>query len=265
TGWGEEGSKEQRMARARRSGPRWGTRWVQRLVRILPGLLASVGSVGLAAPAPEANLVLREAVHRGSTARVRIELRAQGLFRPSLPPGRAPAEARLPKPLALDVQTRLVFSERVLEVSGEETAGALRTGPSQPGGQGAGSRGRAQKVVRQVLQAAPASNGEGGPSSAVLRAAGALPVAARGTQDRPVVVVSPAGPLTRSELELVQALGDPLTLADLLPDQPVGVGRSWRVGDPAAQALSGYDRLTSNGLSAVLESCDVNKARVRLT
>ena len=35
--------------------------------------------------------------------------------------------------------------------------------------------------------------------------------------DGSVVVISPAGPLTWDELQLVQGLGDPLTLGDLLP------------------------------------------------
>jgi hypothetical protein len=196
---------------------------------------------------------------------VRIELKAKGLFRPSLPPGRMVAEARLPKPLALDVQTRLVFSERVIAISGELPAGLLRSGEPGTGTDRAASRGRAQKVVRHVLQAASAINGEVRPSSAVLRPEAALLVAERRTREGSVVVVSPAVPLTRSELELVQALGDPLALADLLPSEPVRVGQRWRVGDPAAQALSGYDVVTSNDLTAVLESVDGTKARVRLT
>ena len=50
-------------------------------------------------------------------------------------------------------------------------------------------------------------------------------------------MVSPAGPLTWYELELVQGLGDPLTLADLLPEQPVAVGEHWRVRDGRRQAF----------------------------
>jgi hypothetical protein len=206
------------------------------------------------------SVVLNEAMQRGSTSRVRIELKAQGLFRPGLPPGPVSAEARLPKPLVLNVQTRLVFSERVLELGEDETAGAGRTGEPRA----AGGRGRARKVVRQVIQAASAINGEVRPTSAVLRPEVALLVAERRRREGPVVVVSPAGPLTRSELEVVQAVGDPLALADLLPAGPVGLGRPWRVGDPAAQALSGYDLITTNGLEASLESVDGTHARMRI-
>jgi hypothetical protein len=119
-------------------------------------------------------------------------------------------------------------------------------------------------VARHVIQAASAINGEIRPTSAAVRPEVAFLVAERRQRDGPVVVVSPAGPLTRSELELVQAVGDPLALADALPTAPVGLGQRWRVGDLAAQAISGYDVLTSNALEATLESVDGARARVRI-
>ena len=100
--------------------------------------------------------------------------------------------------------------------------------------------------------------------SALIRPEVRLLVAERRDRDGSVVVVSPAGPLTWYELELVQGLGDPLILGDLLPDRPVKVGDRWRVRDAAAQALSEYDSLTSNKLEATLESADAPKARIRL-
>jgi hypothetical protein len=209
---------------------------------------------------PGTSVVLNEAMRRGSASRVRIELRAQGLFRPGLPPGKVSADARLPKPLSLDVQTRLVFSERVLELGADEAAGAVRSGA--PGA--AGDRGRARKVVRHVLQAASAINGEVRPTSAVLRPEVSLLVAERRQRGGPVVVVSPAGPLTRSELEVVQAVGDPLALTELLPPGPVVPGQSWGVGDPAALVLSGYDVIATNKLIARLELCDDTLARIRI-
>src|SRR5271166_2040096 len=57
---------------------------------------------------------LRESLSAGSCTQVRIELKAEGLFRPGLTSGALKAEATMPKPLALDVQTRLVFAERLL-------------------------------------------------------------------------------------------------------------------------------------------------------
>jgi len=170
----------------------------------------------------------------------------------------------MPKPLELEIQTRLVFGERIVDVGPEDRAhpatnGQLKAEANQPRA-GRGSL----KVVRHVIQAASAINGEVRPASASIRPEVALLVAERRDRQGPVVVVSPAGPLTRSELELVQGLGDPLALVDLLPDQPVAVGQSWRVGAAAAQALSGYDALTANNLDATLDSADDAKARVRL-
>src|SRR6202011_673494 len=72
------------------------------------------------------------------------------------------------------------------------------------------------------------------------------------------------GPLTRTELELVQGPGEPLALGRLLPPDPVAVGDRWTVGDYAARNLSGYDALAINGLEATLESVDDASARVRL-
>jgi hypothetical protein len=225
----------------------------------------AMGSHRMVAGEPATSLVLGEAVRRGSTARVGIELKAQGLFRPALPPGAVAAETRMPKPLALDVQTRLVFSERVLELVEDARPAAMTSGAAagaHPAG--AGASGRARKVARHVLQAASAINGEVRPTSAAIRPEVALLVAERRHRDGPVVVVSPTGPLTRPELELVQAVGDPLALAEVLPGGPVGLGQHWRVGDLAAQAISGYDVLTSNALDAALEAVDAARARVRI-
>ncbi|HMB03975.1 MAG TPA: hypothetical protein VKP69_09580, partial [Isosphaeraceae bacterium] len=123
--------------------------------------------------------------------------------------------------------------------------------------------GPAQRVVRRVVQAASAINGEVRPMAAALRPEVSLLVADRRAGD--VVVFSPRGPLTRSELELVQAAGDPLALAALLPPRPVQVGDRWAVDNAAARALSSYDALAVNKLEATLESLDETSARIGLS
>ncbi len=77
-------------------------------------------------------------------------------------------------------------------------------------------------------------------------------------------MVSPAGPMTRSELELVQGVGDPLTLAGFLPREPVTKGARWKLPESAATSLSGYDTLKSSTLEATLERLDETSARVQL-
>ncbi|MFO0889099.1 MAG: hypothetical protein U0790_08115 [Isosphaeraceae bacterium] len=182
---------------------------------------------------------------------MRIELKADGLFRPSLAPQEVAPEAKLPKPLLLEVKTRLIFAERL-----------LATGP-MAGDQGGRDSGTV-KAVRWVRQAASAINGEVRPTAAVLRPDLALLIAEKGPADGSVVVVSPVGPLTRSELELVQGLGDPLILGDLLPSSEVEPGQSWKLPSSAALGLTGYDEAKSNTLVASLERVDDKVAVLRI-
>jgi hypothetical protein len=187
-------------------------------------------------------------------------LKASGLFRPALAPGQVVADARMPKPLSLDVQTRLVFNERVLELD----EGAPAAGTEGAGGPAAGRLGPPRKVVRYVVQAASAINGEVRPMTAILRPEVALLVAERRRHDGPVVVISPSGPLTRDELAVVQGVGDPLALSDILPSRPVSVGQTWRVGEAAAKGISEYDIIAANLLDATLEAFDEARATVRI-
>ncbi len=237
--------------------------WCHRVVLGLAVILVVSWPTRVARCQSETSVSLREMVRRGSTSRVRIELKAQGLYRPGLPPGKVSSEARLPKPRALDVATRLIFSERILDLEEDAANGAEQDGGAKRT-DGRASQGHATKVVRHVIQAAAAINGEVRPFATILRPEVALLVAERQQQDGPVVVVSPAGPLTRSELEVVQAIGDPLALSDMLPGRTTGLGRHWRVGPFAAQALSGYDVITANALDASLESIDRTRARIQI-
>jgi hypothetical protein len=168
--------------------------------------------------------------------RATVELKAEGTFKPATLPG-APDS----KPLALKVETRLEFVERVTSVD---------------------NMGQPRRSIRQVDRAGATINGEVRPSTSALRPEVSTLVAAR--RDALVSIVSLGGPLTRSELELVQEPGDPMALPSLLPSKPVAVGDRWTVGDLAARNLSGYDALATNALEATLEAVDESSARVRL-
>ena len=228
---------------------------------LLWGLVACWLGVWVTAGIAAEPVVLREAMPAGTSTQVRIELKAEGLFRPGLPPSSMTDEARMPKPLALDVKTRLIFSERLL---------VGRTDSEKDAGGRAQSSGRLatdvphEKAVRWVAQAASAINGEVRPTADRLRPELALLVAERRGDDGAVVVVSPAGPMTRGELELVEGLGDPLTLGDLLPRGSVARGDSWKLPASAVVALSGYDVLKSSTLEATLEGLDPTTARLHL-
>ena len=169
-----------------------------------------------------------------------VALKADGLFRPNVPAG-TPAGTKPPEPLALKVESRFEFAQRVLNL---------------------GAGGRAGRVARRVRQAAAAINGGVRPTASALRPEVSLLVAE--LRDGKVVVFSPGGPLTRPELEVVQDVGDPLALPGLLPEKPVAVGDRWRARADAARALSGYDVLAGHSLDVTLESADGGTAQLRL-
>lgn len=75
--------------------------------------------------------------------------------------------------------------------------------------------------------------------------------------DRRTVVVgpapySPAGPLTRDELDLVTDHFDPACLPGLLPGRAVAVGDTWPVGNDAARVAGLFDALSKNALTGTL-------------
>ena len=104
-------------------------------------LMMGTGAVGSATPA-----TLRESARVGDSTQVLITLEADGHYRPAPPSGTPKAEPG--KRMALKVETRLDFAERVVNVDAE---------------------GRARRVARWVVQAASAINGEIRPTGAVLR------------------------------------------------------------------------------------------------
>jgi len=192
---------------------------------------------GWAAADEGGSAVLEEALGPGDVTAAQIELKASGLFRPPLPPEEMTPDAKMPKPLDIDIQTRLVYRERLL----------------------GGPKRRAARLVRQ---AASAINGEVRPTAQELRPELTLLLAERRDADGAVQVVSPSGSLTRGELELVEGLGDSLCLADLLPEGPSAEGKAWPVPKSALWALTGYDAIESTTLQATIESITDDRARI---
>ncbi len=211
-------------------------------------VLATAGAMFGAAADDEAALTLQERSGPDLATAVQIELKANGLYRPGLPADAMTSEAKMPKPLDIQIQTRLIFRERLLdepEVKKPETE-------------------RRQKAVRLVAQAASAINGEIRPTVQELRKELSLLLAERQDSDGHVVVASPSGSLTRAELELVQGLGDPLCLRDLLPEGPITKGKPWPVKKTALAAISGYDAITSTKVEAVVETVADDQVRITI-
>ena len=179
--------------------------------------------------ADRAAITLREARRNGTSTRVQTELKAKGLYRPGLPPGDAAALGKMPKPLQVEIETRFVFNERLV-ANNQRDIGVGKFRP--PEWRGSARRRRSSKGCaardsgglgnQRRSQAYVCADSSGGPASGRRARNG----------DVSVVVVSPTGPLTWYELELLQGLGDPLVLGDLLPDRPVRVGDRWRVATP---------------------------------
>jgi len=67
------------------------------------------------------------------------------------------------------------------------------------------------------------------------------------------LVYSPAGPMTREELELVSQHFDTLTLTGVLPSKAVPTGERWKVGNETVQALCQFEALVTNEVTAKLD------------
>lgn len=179
-------------------------------------------------------IALRETAKVGRTAKTRFELKADGQYRPE-------SGEKKTEPLDLNVRGRLDYTERVVKIGRDETP---------------------RKVVRMVERAGAAIDGKVVPARSSLRPEVGFLVAEK--RDDGVFSFSPGGPLTRSELDLIQVPADPLDLPGLLPQRKVKVQESWLVSTDAARSLSGYDAIAVNGLRAVLLKFDDDRAVVRL-
>lgn len=128
-----------------------------------------------------------------------------------------------------------------------------------------GRKSRPIQEIRRVSQAEAKIDffrAEGQSMTVRLRPEVALLIA----ENRPegLVVFSAGGPLTRSELDLVQTVGDPLTLPDFLPKTEVDQGDTWEIANPGARALSEYEAIAASSLKATLETLDDSEARIAL-
>ncbi|HJT76664.1 MAG TPA: hypothetical protein VJ739_05635 [Gemmataceae bacterium] len=197
--------------------------------------LASTALLLVVAPLATAQTYpLAEALAAGDCFKVRLEMSLAG-------------ELKVKRdgktvPLKLAATATHEFPERVLTV---------------------GKTGLAEKVAR-VYQTAQATITAGDErSQRTLRPERRLVVAQR--HDEQSLAYSPAGGLTREELELTGEHFDTLSLVGLLPGKAVAVGETWKVSNAAAQALCGFDGLTEQGLTCKLEEVKDNVARVTVT
>jgi hypothetical protein len=148
-----------------------------------------------------------------------------------------------PVKLKLAAQAEHGFRERVL---GVQKDGPLVT-----------------KAARYYDDARAAITVDGATSPRALRPDRRLIVAQR-PQDS-LVCYCPQGPLTREELETVSEHFDTLALAGLLPGKDVAIGDTWKVGNPAAQALCLFEGLVDNDLTGKLTEVKAGAAIIAVT
>jgi hypothetical protein len=79
------------------------------------------------------------------------------------------------------------------------------------------------------------------------------------------LVYSPAGALTRPELEVVGEHFDVLAVHELLPGKAVEVGSTWKVVGGAAQALTGMEGMTAHELTGKLAKLAGDEATLTFT
>ena len=78
-----------------------------------------------------------------------------------------------------------------------------------------------------------------------------------------LVSFSPAGPLTREEMELTEHLNT-LAVAGLLPGKTIEVGKSWTIATQVVAALCDFDGVTSHNLEGKLEAVKGDRAHVKI-
>jgi hypothetical protein len=148
------------------------------------------------------------------------------------------------KPLKLKLNARAehAFRERVLA--------AQKDGPF------------VTKVARYYDDARAAITVDGATTQRTLRPERRLVVAQR-PQDA-LLCYSPQGPLTHGEVETVSEHFDTLALAGLLPGKDVAVGDTWKIVNPAAQAICLFEGLVENDLTGKLDAVTNGEAIISI-
>ena len=80
-----------------------------------------------------------------------------------------------------------------------------------------------------------------------------------------VTAFSPAGPLSRDELDLITPIGNSLLLDNLLPDHAVAIGDSWKHGENLLTALLEWDTVTASEVQSTLTQIVGNYARAEFS
>lgn len=191
-------------------------------------LLLVFASPGFAQP-----VNLAEPVKAGDATRVTLQLNVSGNLV-------VPQDGKKQE-IKLDAKAKHMFTEKVLAVDDRM--------PS--------------RSVRHYAEAAASAVVGSDKDDHGLSAERRVIVAARTTDG--AFCYSPAGPLTREELDVVAEHFDPHCLAGLLPGKAVNVGDTWAVTNEATHAAGLFDSLTKNALQGKLASAAEGVAVFHIT
>ncbi len=185
-------------------------------------VIVAVGLVGLAAEVRADTYPLAETVQPGDCFRVQIDMKLNGELRVQ----------KLDKTETLELKAvaRHEYPERILSV---------------------GKDGVPDKTVRIYETAKATISVSGATSERTLRDERRLIVAQRFKEER--LVYSPAGTLTRAEVDLTSEHFDSLTVVGLLPGKAVAVGETWKIANTVVQALCSYEGVTEHTLTGKLD------------
>jgi len=186
-------------------------------VSLIVGLLLAAVSSGRAQ-----TCTLAETLKPGDCFRYGIEMKLTGEMR------YVGEDAKL-VPVKMSAQGKHAFPERVLTVAG----------------------GVIQKSARVYDRAVATIQRGRDQSENGLRPSRKLIVAQRHKDQH--LVYSPAGALTRSELEVVSEHFDTLLLTGVLPGKAVKVGDTWKLSSAAAAALCSIEGMTGHKLTGKLD------------
>jgi hypothetical protein len=181
---------------------------------------------GQAHAAPE-TFQLRANIAAGSQQQVKVVVETTGDLKLN-------ADGSEVKRLPIKVEANLSYVERILAVGQSTTA----------------SNYAALKVVRSYAQADANLRLRDTELSEHLRDERRLVIAE--STEKQATTFSPLGPLTREELDLLDAPGSGLTLAALLPLRVVKVDQSWQLPDWTIARLLGLDVVSQHDVTGKL-------------
>jgi hypothetical protein len=234
---------------------------IARFCRVLP-LLAAAFLLAIATPGAAETVDLSPRPGAAPSMRVTVNFEAGGsaLIRVSgngeatstVANNSAGAAAAAPVPvneqtqLPVSVTATLVYDERILTPS---ATGSASVPPRLP------------LAVRYYTQAeATIKVDKGGLSPRLAESRRTIVV-----ENQPVrpMLYSPAGPIPREELDLIDVIGNSAVVDRLLPTRPVAQGESWKTDANAMAALLTFDHVSVCEVESVLEEFNASFAKIR--